>query len=122
MLDFVHSTEAVRILHALKAATFGSSPDVAALFSSKRVEFPLALVLNHPQHEGLNMIATLFAVDIPLIIFIGIVVLLGLAFIAGALFIFLVLPGKSEARRRRERRENRRRMLAELVFEAINRR
>lgn len=68
------------------------------------------------------MIATLFAVDIPLIIFIGIVVLLGLAFIAGALFIFLVLPGKSEARRRRERRENRRRMLAEFVFEAINRR
>lgn len=68
------------------------------------------------------MIATLFAVDIPLIIFIGIVVLLGLAFIAGALFIIFVLPGKSEARRRRERRENRRRMLAELVFEAINRR
>lgn len=68
------------------------------------------------------MIATLFGVDIPLIIFIGIVVLLGLAFIAGALFIFLVLPGKSEARRRRERRENRRRMLAEFVFEAINRR
>ena len=68
------------------------------------------------------MIATLLAVDIPLIIFIGIVVLLGLAFIAGALFIFLVLPGKSEARRRRERRENRRRMLAEFVFDILDRR
>lgn len=68
------------------------------------------------------MIATLFAVDIPLIIFIGIVVLLALGFIVGVCFLFFVLPGKSEARRRRERRENRRRMLAELVFEAINRR
>ena len=58
----------------------------------------------------------------PLIIFIGIVVLLGFAFIAGVLFMFLVLPGKSEARRRRERRENRRRMLAEFVFDILNRR
>lgn len=68
------------------------------------------------------MVATLFAVDIGLIFFIAFAVLLALGFIAGALFIFFVLPGKSEARRRRERRENRRRKLAELVFEAINRR
>ncbi|WP_293877701.1 hypothetical protein [uncultured Brevibacterium sp.] len=68
------------------------------------------------------MVATLFAVDIGLIFFIAFAVLLALGFIVGVCFLFFVLPGKSEARRRRERRENRRRMLAELVFEAINRR
>lgn len=67
------------------------------------------------------MVATLFAVDIGLIFFIAFAVLLGLAFIAGALFIIFVLPGKSAARRRRERRENRRRMLADFVFDILDR-
>lgn len=68
------------------------------------------------------MVATLFAVDYFLIAFIAFAVLLVLGFIVGACFIIFVLPGKSEARRRRERRENRRRMLAEFVFDILNRR
>jgi len=68
------------------------------------------------------MVATLFAVDIGLIFFIAFAVLLALGFIAGVCFLFFVLPGESEAKRRRDRRNHRRQKLAELVFEAINRR
>lgn len=67
------------------------------------------------------MVATLFAVDVGLIAFIALAVLFALGFIVGVCFIIFVLPGKSEARRRRERRENRRRMLADFVFDILDR-
>ena len=67
------------------------------------------------------MVATLFAVDYFLIAFIAFAVLLALGFIVGVCFIIFDLPGKSAARRRRERRENRRRMLADFVFDILDR-
>ena len=67
------------------------------------------------------MVATLFAVDIGLIAFIAFAVLLALGFIVGVCFIIFVLPGKSEARRRRDRRNYRRRKLTEFVFDVLDR-
>ena len=94
---------------------------MAALFSSKRVEFPHALVLDHPQLKGQNMVATLFVVDYFLIGFIAFAVLLALVFIVGVLLIIFVLPGRSAARRRRDRRNYRRRKLTEFVFDVLDR-
>lgn len=67
------------------------------------------------------MVATLFAVDIGLIAFIAFAVLLALGFIVGACFIIFVLPGRSAARRRRDRRHYRRRKLTEFVFDVLDR-
>lgn len=57
-------------------------------------------------------------VDIPLLIFIGFVILMVLTFIGGVVILAL-LPGKSKAERRRERQRARRRALFNLGSDTL---